>query len=318
MNLEQPYIKNIITGVKFVLVPVTFGFIFYKLFYHFNLNDLFNTTVFHPNSFQIVLLAIVVLLMCLNWFIESIKWQYMLRKAEPVSLSGAVKAVLSGVTFNLITPNQLGNFAGRVLHLKSYDKWKGSLMMVIGHTAQVIITASVGLIALLAVASQQNYISQNICVIGIAITLVLTLISLVLYVKIDWISKLNIHPKINPYIQVFSMFNSRELAYILWLSAIRYVVFVMQYYLLIKGFGVEVGINEALGAITATFFAQSFIPGFLLVDLGMRGASALWFFSYYTQQHAQVLLSAYSLWMVNLMLPGLIGLIFILKWRINK
>ncbi|MCU0422913.1 MAG: flippase-like domain-containing protein, partial [Bacteroidia bacterium] len=274
MNLEQPYIKNIITGVKFVLVPVTFGFIFYKLFYHFNLNDLFNTTVFHPNSFQIVLLAIVVLLMCLNWFIESIKWQYMLRKAEPVSLSGAVKAVLSGVTFNLITPNQLGNFAGRVLHLKSYDKWKGSLMMVICHTAQVIITASVGLIALLSVASQQSYISQNICVIGIAITLVLTLISLALYVKIDWISKLNIHPKINPYIQVFSMFNSRELAYILWLSAIRYVVFVMQYYLLIKGFGVEVGINEALGAITATFFAQSFIPGFLLVDLGMRGASA--------------------------------------------
>ena len=74
-----------------------------------------------------------------------------------------------------------------------------------------------------------------------------------------------------------------------------------------------------MACIIATLCAQSFVPSFILVEVGMRGASALWFFGIFTAVVTPVLLTAYSLWIINLMIPGLVGLVFILKWRqVNK
>ncbi|MBP6303552.1 MAG: hypothetical protein KA501_09240, partial [Bacteroidia bacterium] len=58
------------------------------------------------------------------------------------------------------------------------------------------------------------------------------------------------------------------------------------------------------------------VPSFTLSDLGIRGASALYFFSFFTNKHLAILLSAYGLWVINLIVPALLGLILILRYRI--
>jgi len=50
----------------------------------------------------------------------------------------------------------------------------------------------------------------------------------------------------------------------------------------------------------------------------MRGASALFFFTIFTPQTPNILLSAYTLWIINLMIPSFYGLYSIILLRIKK
>jgi hypothetical protein len=117
---------------------------------------------------------------------------------------------------------------------------------------------------------------------------------------------------------VFSFYTRNELLQVLILSFLRYLIFIVQYVLLLHFFGIELSITQSVYCIITTLCAQSFIPSFLLVEIGMRGASALFFFTLFTNNVGGVLLSAYSLWIINLMLPALFGLWVILKLRFTK
>ncbi|HMW13871.1 MAG TPA: lysylphosphatidylglycerol synthase domain-containing protein, partial [Chitinophagales bacterium] len=57
-----------------------------------------------------VVLSTVVLLMILNWTIESIKWKLLIDKLHPISWLDAIEGILFGVTFSLFTPSRVGEF----------------------------------------------------------------------------------------------------------------------------------------------------------------------------------------------------------------
>ncbi len=250
-----------------------------------------------------------------NWLLEIVKWQLLVRKNEHISFKEAAQGVLSGVALNMITPNQLGDFVGRVMHLKKLDNVRGTLVTVIGHTAQVIMTAAFGLFAFIWFLLQRNYLNVHQADILYAILFVLVVITVVAYLNLALLNKLPLNAKIKPYLNVFKLYSRSELVQVLSISFLRYIIFLTQYYCLLQVFGVTVSIEQALACIVATICAQSFVPSFILVEVGMRGASAVWFFEMFTPQLAQVLLAAYSLWIINLMTPGLVGLGILMRWK---
>lgn len=250
-----------------------------------------------------------------NWLLEAAKWRLLVSKKEYMSYKQALQAVLSGVALNMITPNQLGDFVGRLMHLRKLDKVRGTLVTVIGHTAQVIMTAAFGLFAFTWFLLKQDTLSL-VQADWIYLTLfVVTTITLIAYLNISALEHLPLGKKIKPYLDAFKGYRRSELVQVLSISFLRYCIFVLQNYLFLLVFNVDVSLHEGIACIIAALCAQSFIPGFVLIELGMRGASALWFFGVFTAQVAPVLLATYSLWIVNLMLPGMAGLYFILKWR---
>ncbi|MBP9187558.1 MAG: flippase-like domain-containing protein [Bacteroidia bacterium] len=318
MKAEQPYIKKIILIVKFALLPITFGFIFYKLYYAYHLKTLWNESGFEWNIKSVGLLSVTLALMLLNWLLEVWKWKLLVQKYEPISFFEAIKGVLSGVALNMITPNQLGDFVGRVIHLKKLDKVRGTLVTVIGHTAQVIMTLGFGLIALIWFLQHNNTINSSQTYWAYFTLVICVVITIMLYFNMRLLSNLKLTARIKPYLDVFKLYNKTELLMLLVLSFTRYVVFLLQYYLLLVLFNVDIQFSQAMACVVGTLCVQSFVPSFILVEIGMRGASALWFFSMFTNQITPVLLSAYSLWIINLMLPGLLGLVYILRWRQAK
>lgn len=300
---------------KFVLVPVTFGFIFYKLYYAYRITALWQEVSFQWTLINILLLSSVLLLMVANWWIEAAKWKMLVQRTEAFTFKQAVQAVLSGVALNIITPNQLGDFIGRVMHLKKLDKVRGTLLTVIGHTAQVIMTGAFGLLALIWFLLKLNKIADSTANIAFVTVTVLVFIAIAIYLNIGIVRKLSLPPKAKKYLDVFSLYSRSEFVQILLFSFLRYVIFIVQYLLLITIFSVDVALQDGVACAIAVLFVQSFVPSFIMIDVGMRGASALWFFSFFTPQVAPVLLTAYGLWIVNLMLPGLAGLYFIMKWK---
>ncbi|MCE2786753.1 MAG: lysylphosphatidylglycerol synthase domain-containing protein [Bacteroidota bacterium] len=316
---ENKHISSLINFFKLLLLFATFGFIFYKLFYAYHLNDLLSSSSsFNPKRHEFLFFVPAVLLSTGNWMLEASKWRLLINKYEYISFPNAIKAVLSGVSLSIITPNQIGDFAGRIIHLKKFNKIKGTLVTIIGHAAQMFMTAAFGFYALVWLLDDQQQLKELPANYIYFLLFVLIVLSVWAFLNIKYLSRLSFNQKIVDYLSVFSHYKRSELMQVLMLSFLRYSIFVCQYYLLLYFYGVAVKPDQAFVCIIATLCVQSFVPSFILVELGMRGASALWFFGMYTGNVTGILLSAYTLWIINLMIPGLLGLGIIMRWRFLK
>ena len=318
MKLEQLYHPKVLNTAKFLLLLVTFVFIFYKLFYAYHLEQLVENYHFEASGTKLFSLAFAICFMFFNWLLEAAKWKLLINKNEEISFLDSVKAVVSGIALSIITPNQIGDFAGRIIHLKKFNKIKGSLVTVIGHTAQVIMTLAFGLFAFIYMLHSQGKLTDTISLWLYVLSMISIIIAVIGFINIRFVSKISISKKIAPYLDVFSFYTKTELVKVLMYSFLRYSIFIVQYVLLLHFFGVEISLLSSVCCIIATLCAQSFVPSFLLIEIGMRGVSALFFFSMFTNNSAGVLLSAYSLWIINLMLPAFYGLVVIVNHKFKK
>jgi hypothetical protein len=304
--------QKLIQFTKIALILILTTFVFYKLVFAYHYDNLFAQFELREHLGSPFLLIATLLLVVFNWGIESIKWRILINRFEPISLDTAIKAVLSGVTLSIITPNQLGDFAGRVIHLEVLNKIKGTLVTVIGHTAQVLVTLFFGFFALAYFSShfyhQEFWIPFAAVLLPILVFLYINLTGLY-----NWMNRFSWVRKFEKYIEVFGAYSKVELTKILALSIFRYLVFLFQYYLLLKYFQVHIDFIPAMACIVATFCVQSMVPSFLLLEIGLRGASALAFFTLFSVQPENILLAAYSLWIINMLLPALFGMYFIYR-----
>jgi hypothetical protein len=317
LRAYQNNLQKLFVLAKWVLVPAILLFIGYKLFGAYDLDTLIHTHQFTIDSFHLMVLVVAILLMPANIFLESIKWKLLLNKHEQVSLKWAFQSVVSGLSLSIITPNQLGDFAGRILKLKEMHKVKGALVAVVGHTSQMFWITLSGLIAfslipeLLAIdAKWQIYVQILMVVFAIGF--------MVFYLNMRGLSKLIKLPKIKFYTDVFGAYNTKELMMIWSISGLRYFIYSSQYVLLIYFFDTGITTWQAIAAVSATLCAQIFMPSFLIVEIGLRGVSALWFLGKFSDQYVSILLSAYSLWILNIMIPALYGLFIFSTTKLSK
>lgn len=314
-----------ITYLKIALAFFTIAFIFYKLLIAYQIDDKFDSFQFEFSIKNTIYLSLAIILLFANWGLETLKWQLLINQFEEIKFLDALKAVFSGVTLSIITPNQIGDFAGRIIHLKTLNKIKGSLVTVIGHTAQSLVTAVFGMYALLAFAAKADfyvYIYWKYIAIAFVIMHAVVIFG---FIRIDLVynalSRFRFFPKIEQYVVVFKSYTKTQLTKVFLISALRYTVFLFQYVFLLQFFGVHVGLVNCFIGVIAVFCIQSVVPSFFLLDIGLRGASALFVFGELSNgNHAfdlGILLSAYSLWVINMMVPALLGLVFILKHKFS-
>jgi uncharacterized membrane protein YbhN (UPF0104 family) len=57
---------------------------------------------------------LVIVLMFVNWSLEALKWKISVQSVQPVSFFRSLKAIFSGVSFSVTTPNRTGEYLGRV------------------------------------------------------------------------------------------------------------------------------------------------------------------------------------------------------------
>ena len=78
-----------------------------------SLDSLLDTII---NNYSLIF--IVVLMMFINWMLESLKWKFMIRKIEAISFFTSFRAIFSGITVSSFTPNRIGEYGGRVFCLE--------------------------------------------------------------------------------------------------------------------------------------------------------------------------------------------------------
>ncbi len=61
------------------------------------------------------------------------------------------------------------------------------------------------------------------------------------------------------------------------------------------------------------FFVQSNLPSLDLFDIGIRSVTALFFFEFITNQSAAVVACTASIWLINIIIPAILGSYFVFK-----
>jgi hypothetical protein len=100
-----------------------------------------------PGSVWIVMSSLF-LLMFLNWFIEALKWKFLVQKIEVISTWKAVESVFCGLTWAVFTPNRIGEYGGRVFFLSPKKRIKGAVAMTVGSFGQLVLVNVFGSLAL--------------------------------------------------------------------------------------------------------------------------------------------------------------------------
>lgn len=266
--------------------------------------------------------VLCVLMMFANWGLEALKWKNLIDKLIPIRYFRAFKAVWTGVTLGLFTPNRIGEYGGRLLYIPGKFRWTGIVSSLIGSFAQILVTFLIGLITLLLFLSSKANIHGPMLSIFIAIAILLIVIFLLAYYNmgmlIDLMRNRRLFRKISPYIQVLSFYKTADFSKILMFSILRYAVFSAQYLILLWLFGVHIQIGEGFVVVGVIFLAQTVLPSFTVAELLTRGNISLYFLHYYSDNSGAILAASTGLWLLNLIIPAVLGYFFILRKNFFK
>ncbi len=272
------------------------------------------------NAQKILLLVAVMLLMVLNWSIEAGKWRLLLKGTEEFSLLRSLQSVLTGVAVSVITPNRIGEYMGRILYLKNVNKIQGITVTIIGSFAQLIITGFLGLSGLIYYIShikQGNWLTI-LLISSVILCGSLTYFYFHLYKIIEWTKGIPFLRKIRIYLEIVKRFDQKQLLYILFLSLIRYIVYTVQFLLLLQVMMVFAPLVDLIFTIWLIFWAMAIVPTIAIAEIGVRGETALYFLLPLSANQLGIVSSSLMLWLINLIIPALIGCLFVYKMKIYE
>jgi hypothetical protein len=264
-------------------------------------------------------LSAVVLLMVLNWFLESLKWQYLAKKLTTISVWGAVEAVFCGLTWAIFTPNRIGEYGGRVMFLPNRKRIHGIFAMAVGAFAQNVITNLVGVSASLWFIYYFLNINPWLYLGLVVLSVVFLGLFLIFYFNIKWLvgllDRIKFLKKYHRFFEIMGRYNINELLVVISYSLARFFVFSFQYYLIIHLLLPDIPFVNMMLTVFVFLFIQSAMPSLDLLDIGVRSFTAMHLFLYITNQQIAIIAAVSSIWLINLIIPAIIGSVFVFKMR---
>ena len=322
---------NLIASI-FILV-LSYFFVCTKLFAKESLTEVLAYLSHLPNQTLIVPLLILLSLMLLNWSLEAVKWKFLMKKVLSLSFFRSLQSTWLGVCVGFIFPNRTGDFIGRGFSLPQGYALKGSIATFVGNFAQGIITLLMGMVGAMFYFFKGHVYQSHVMGGIVFLTLLLLLIVFCLwaYFKITSFTKFlqrfnykwieNLVEKL----QFLNEYSVQELLRILFLSWVRYLVFLFQLYWSIHIFS---GSNDILTVMLLGnfyFLLTTIIPTWVLSEVGVRSSVAILIFGQMNTawwslglENLFVVASTIVLWLVNVVIPAIIGSFSVFRLKIFR
>ncbi len=272
---------------------------------------------------NIVLWAVV--LMPLNIALQEYKWRYLVKLVQPdIKVWHTLGSLLGGMTFGILTPGRLGEY-GRALLVPGTPALKLIGLTIIDKLYNLGCTTAVGFIALFTLPWARRFLHSDYAYTGTLIAIFIIDLIL-LYLALDprpvrsliYAAQL-LMPKGGKISQIaggIDLFTPRQAVVVLILTLMHYTVFLLQYYALINGFTNLPFLTAARGA-SATLFLKSALP-IAIGDLGVDQIVAVQFFGQFGVPAEAAFNASLLLFALNVLLPSLIGVIFVGRIPLSK
>src|SRR5450755_729981 len=183
-------------------------------------------------------------LMWVNWALETWKWQIALKPVQSIGFFRAFKAIIAGTCIASFTPNRVGEYLGRMLFVDPGNKILSITPTILCSMSQMLITLIAGSFGLYLFSALDfhfpvSWLSPAFFRTAMILTaLGASGLGLVFFRFDPFVRRVNGWLKKNK--KDFSIpenFSFRLLVAMAVLSAIRYFVFILQYFLLFSLFG---------------------------------------------------------------------------------
>jgi hypothetical protein len=324
--------KTLDIATRLVIATLALSYIFYRLYTlpAGQVNTFFESVF---NSRDIIYLPIaLVLLMFINWGIESLKWRLLINQAEKVSFINAFQAILGGLAVSIFTPNRVGEFFGRVFILKKTDPLKAILLTIVGSFSQLLVTIVAGTIAYILFAP--HYLPPVLfestwLVRGFSISMVIgSVVFIFTFFNISVLHRISIlipakySERIKSSIDAIADCPRQLLLKTVFLSALRYLVFSTQFFLAIRLMELPFTFSQCMLVIPVIYLVLAAIPTVTLTEIGVRGSVSVFLFGLLNgtnELDAETTLAVVSastlIWLINIAVPSLLGVLVVFRLK---
>lgn len=261
------------------------------------------------DAFKIVisnkaLLLFEAILLILNLSLESFRWKTLYGTIENISFRESLKTVLLATAFGNSTPGGIGEHIARIHGNKEVtNSFAASIVASFLQTITIFLFA---LIAILVIGfTEENEIRFLYFGIGI-LSICLTIIALRFYNK----------KKYNRLIKSIIEFDKYIIIKAFGINAARYIVFSLQLFLLLNCANEKLKFDIMI-QIPIYYFVITVIPAMRILDVGIKGSVAIYTFGNLLS-YSQISLAIISIWLLNTIIPSLVGLAIFFKSLFSK
>ncbi|MCX2475163.1 hypothetical protein OQZ33_12565 [Pedobacter sp. MC2016-05] len=310
--------KNILSIlIKAAIVVFAFWFIYHKLVANKNLENFATLLKDIPQVEIFGIIGFVVLLMFLNWFLEAAKWKRLMSHIERISFYRAIESVFCGLTLAIFTPNRLGEYGGRVFFLSPKRRIVGIVAMTVGNIGQLVLTNVFGAIAACFFVYRFVPIDHLVFLAVVVFAMGICLFFIVFYFNIQWLNGILLSfkftRKYKKFYSILGRYRKKELFKIMLFCLARYLVFSFQYFILFVWLIPGLQYLDIVMMTCLLFLIQSALPSLDLFDVGIRSVTAVELFKHVTNQHVAVIACTASIWLINIIIPAILGTYFVFK-----
>lgn len=237
-----------------------------------------------------------------NILAEAWKWQTLTEDIEPITLREAWWQVCYGQLTAFVTPYRVGDYPGRVwisakCRVQSARckvesaKWKGTRMIAQGYLGSVLLTAVIVMVGLPFVIDHWTtyhlpfYIYYPAVVIGLLLA------------------------SSSPLVKLYKP---------LMQSMVRYLVWMLQLWLLLRWVGIGLSPLTALSSVASYYLLVTLTPSMPAADAAVRGSWMLVVMSQYGADEASAAVVAMGMWALNIIIPMFFGIFAEKNLRMSK
>ena len=291
---------------KILLFALMSWFIINQLFLKNDFNTQLTYFLNNLKGNRLYLFIAVLFLMPVNWGLETIKWRMLLRAKTPLLI--LLQSIIAGITVGFVTPGRSGEFVGRVMFLNEGNKSKVFYLSSIGGLAQTAASLVIG-VPFIYLWRNDLFLAQ--IVTGCALVYLLAFFRFDILNRL--LSKWSFLQRYGLLIEHGDLPDIQTQVRVLVLSMLRFAVYLFQYVLLLIFFGVGTNMLDLFTHSVAYLLAQTFSPLMPILDFSFRGATALYVFKDFSNNNIAVLTTVMLVWLINLVIPAVMGYLFILK-----
>ncbi len=287
------------------------------------------------------LLLAAAALMPVNWGLEVLKWRVLMEhEGKYPALGRSFRAVMTGLSLSVFTPARVGDYLGRSLQAGPFGKWRAVRATFLGYLLQWLLMPTLGLPAWCLLKNLLPLSNTAVPVFWafsllLAAALFLSLSRWPVHRLLSLFKKRDVRLRdeaphtmgfgeslknkfflrmmaFGESLQKMPLPSVQHLAKAFGWGSGRYLVYSLQLLLLLRFFGLQVGVLEGLAGIWLIFLLQSGLPlPGLIGSTALRTELAFWVWP--GSDPAAVLAGMTALFVLNLGLPALLGAVFLVK-----
>ena len=324
MFIQIKSLAQLLRILKFVVILIICGLLYYQVAHGKGYEALISSWESQSMYWDFRFLILSIMLMPVNWFLESKKWQILMSPHIVLSLNDAIKTVLSGIALGIATPARIGEYGGRLLTSDPNHKPQVISATLLGSIAQNLCNVVMGLVfSYYFLKSIFNVTYSDHITFSIAVGLQIGIL-IFIYYKLPKVAKFverflkwKYFLKISSKLKSLDLYTVPLLNKIILISLLRYSIYFTQYFLILKFLGVQNDFLELSGGIASIYLIQTGIPLPAFLSILARGELAILVWSSLGIVELTALVATFILWFVNLIFPSLVGLMILTRFDVK-